>query len=154
MIDKKNIILISMVLIVVGIVGIYFPYAQYQKYQKNLPVQNTLINRNSLVIIIYTNQGFKPDSITVKIGSTVEWINTSDKLMWVASDPHPSHTNLPGFDERGVEGVETPSPLQSLITYSYAHTGQTEYRYTFQKAGRWEYHNHLVPFDRGVVIVE
>ena len=157
MIDGKNIILVVGVLLVASIVGLYIPYLQSKNTQQEpLPVATST---GPLVVVRYTNNGFDPSVVTVKASTTVEWINLSDKLMWVASNPHPSHTGLPGFDERGVEGNEPPrNDLQSvmppLLPLAQAHTGVKEYRYTFLKVGRWGYHNHLVPEDRGVVIVQ
>ena len=104
-------------------------------------------------MVQYTNKGFEPEFITVKNNTTVGWINASDKLMWVASDPHPSHTNLPGFDERSIEGNSKPAVKISL-PFADAHAGQLMYRYTFNIAGKWSYHNHLNPNDRGTVVVE
>lgn len=84
----------------------------------------------------YTSSGFSPKSITVKVGTTVTWTNTSGKSMWVASNPHPTHQDLPGFDQL--------AKVDKDGTYSY----------TFTKAGSWKYHNHLAPNDTGVVIVQ
>lgn len=83
----------------------------------------------------YTANGFVPDTITVKPGTTVSFINKDTDPMWVASDPHPIHTDLPGFDAKR----KIP-------------TGDS-YSYTFTKVGRWGYHNHLNPSNRGTVIV-
>ena len=147
MIDVKNALLIVLALCVLAIVGLYVPYLQYTRRQTP-PVS---INADGpLMRVVYTNKGFKPAAVTVESGTTVEWTNESDKLLWVASDPHPSHTNLPGFDEGGIE----ESDLQGFVPYVYAHSLGSLYRYTFQKAGTWGYHNHLVPSDRGSVVVE
>lgn len=151
-IDVKNLILITATLVVVAFIGLYIPYKQYQKGQQNIK-QPAAANGGPVVTILYANKGFEPSTINVKIGATVEWINTSDKLMWIASDPHPSHTNLPGFDQQGIES-NVDAGTQGLMPSAYAHSGQTEYRYKFLKTGKWDYHNHLVPFDRGTIIVE
>ena len=148
MVDAKNAVLIAVVLLVVGFMGFYVPYMQYQRGQRP-PV---LVSDGPVVQVIYTNKGFEPDFTTVSVGTTVEWVNESDKLMWVASDDHPSHTKLPGFDQKGSEG--NVDPPQSLVPVAYAHAGVEAYRYTFREPGRWEYHNHLVPSDGGTVVVE
>lgn len=83
----------------------------------------------------YANKGFTPKSITVKIGTTIVWVNKGKGQMWVASAPHPAHTDLPGFDQ-----------LKS------ASSGGT-YSYTFTKVGNWKYHSHVNPSDTGVVVV-
>ena len=84
----------------------------------------------------YNDTGFTPESITVKKGTSVTWINKSQKPMWVASAIHPTHRELPGFDQ--LESVGNDS----------------EYSYTFDKIGNWKYHNHVSPSDFGSVVVE
>ncbi|MBI3495579.1 cupredoxin domain-containing protein [Candidatus Berkelbacteria bacterium] len=86
--------------------------------------------------VSYTDSGFSPASITVKSGTTVTFTNTSSQSMWVASDPHPIHTGLAGFDER--------ASVEKGGTYSF----------TFTKVGSFGYHNHLNPSDTGTVVVQ
>lgn len=83
----------------------------------------------------FTANGFEPHSITIKVGQTVMWTNKSSDDLWVASNPHPTHTDYPGFDE-----------LKSMPT------GQT-YSFTFTKVGNWGYHDHLNPSQQGKVVV-
>lgn len=83
----------------------------------------------------YTENGFAPKSITVKVGTTVTWTNKGGSPMWVASAVHPTHQELPGFDQ--LKSVDNGG------TYSY----------TFTKVGNWKYHNHVGPSDTGVVVV-
>jgi len=84
----------------------------------------------------YTATGFSPASITVKKGTIVKFINKSGASMSVASNPHPTHTDYPGFDQ-GKSDAQ----------------GKDEYDFTFDKVGSWGYHNHLKSSDRGTVIV-
>lgn len=84
----------------------------------------------------YSIGGFSPEFVEIGIGQTVTFVNTSDLNMWVASDPHPTHTDLPGFDQR--------SPI----------VNGGKYTYTFTKVGAWKYHNHSDPGSHGVVIVK
>jgi plastocyanin len=85
--------------------------------------------------VSYTDNGFTPGVITVKAGTAVVFTNNSKITMWVASAVHPTHQELPGFDE-----------LKSV------NNGGT-YEYVFTKTGTWKYHNHMLPDDTGVVIV-
>lgn len=87
------------------------------------------------IVVTLTDNGFAPSPVTVKAGTTVTFVNESSGPMWVASDPHPIHTLLPGFDE-----------LTSV------NRGGT-YDYTFIKVGTWTYHNHRAPSVKGTVIV-
>lgn len=88
------------------------------------------------VTIEYDEDGFEPKSVTVKSGTSVIWKNDADNSVWVASAPHPAHTDYPGFDQlKGVGKGES-------------------YTFTFTKVGKWNYHNHLKPGDWGTVVVE
>lgn len=84
----------------------------------------------------YTNNGFQPAKLTVPVGTMVEFINQSDKEMWVASNVHPDHEILPTFDQ--FKGVGK---------------GQS-YMYIFDKKGTWGYHDHLNPAFEGTITVE
>lgn len=85
--------------------------------------------------VTYADSGFTPNSVTVKKGTTVTFVNESTGNMWVASAVHPTHQLLPGFDQ-----------LKSVAN------GGT-YEYTFDKVGTWKYHNHVSAGDTGTVIV-
>ncbi|MEK9143118.1 MAG: hypothetical protein AAB481_00610 [Patescibacteria group bacterium] len=85
--------------------------------------------------VLYGTGGFVPNTLAVKIGTTVVWTNQSQGGMWVASAMHPTHQLLPGFDE-----------LKSV-------SAGGAYEYTFEKVGTWKYHNHVAPADTGTVVV-
>jgi plastocyanin len=87
------------------------------------------------VTVVYNDNGFSPAKITVKKGTTVAFENKSSGSMWVASDVHPTHQLLPGFDAK--KGISSGAA----------------YEYTFVKVGTWTYHNHLQPTQVGTVIV-
>ncbi len=87
------------------------------------------------VEVSYTDTGFEPATLEVEAGTTVTFVNNSTGLMWTASDVHPTHDELPGFDQQ--EGGEAG----------------TKYSFTFTEVGEWTYHNHLVPTDTGTVVV-
>lgn len=146
--NAKNYLVWGIVLLVIVLVGYYF-LRGYSPSSQNIQNQaattetatpttlaTTSANVAAKATVDYTDSGFTPKTVTVKVGDTVTWTNNSGKSMWVASAPHPAHTDLPGFDQ--LKGVEKGS------TYSY----------TFAKVGSWKYHNHLVPKDTGTVVVE
>lgn len=85
--------------------------------------------------VALTSTGFNPQSITVKKGTTVKWVNKSGEEGNVSSDPHPIHTNY--------------SPLN---LGSFADGDSVSL--TFDKAGTYGYHDHLNPQLKGTVIVE
>lgn len=87
-------------------------------------------------IVNYTDTGFNPSSLEIKIGQTVQFFNQSKGGMWVASGPHPSHTAYSEFDAK----KNIPS-------------GET-YEFTFTKIGEWKYHNHTKAEMYGTIIVK
>ena len=149
-IKSNNFLLWGGIILVVVLVGYYLlkgqsaynaPQSQPENTQSNSQVSPAVSATTSgqtmaKITVDYTNSGFTPKSITVKVGDSVTWGNKSTKSMWVASAVHPTHQELPGFDQ--LAGVEANG----------------EYTYTFSKAGNWKYHNHLGPSDTGVVIVQ
>lgn len=77
--------------------------------------------------IAMNEAGFSPATVTVAPGTTVTFVNNGQAAHWPASDVHPTHQLLPGFDAK--QGVAT---------------GDT-YAYTFTQTGTWRCHDHLMP---------
>ncbi len=95
------------------------------------------MKKQAAVEIDYTYEnGFTPDHVTIKSGATVKFVNNSSSEMWVASNPHPFHTDYPGFDEN-----------QSVLKGGI-------YQFTFTKMGNWGFHNHRRPKIGGVINVK
>jgi plastocyanin len=87
------------------------------------------------VTISMISTGFSPSTITVKKGTKVTFLNNDTKSRWPASGPHPTHTDLSGFDSgRAID------PGSSYV-------------FTFAKVGTWGFHDHLNPIYRGSVTV-
>lgn len=91
---------------------------------------------NSKNIVNYTDTGFNPSSLEIKIGQTVRFVNQSSHGMWVGSGPHPTHTAYPEFD------TKKNIPIGEV------------YEFTFTKIGAWKYHNHTKSGMYGTVIVK
>ncbi len=83
--------------------------------------------------VTYTNEGFEPATLEVGVGAMVHFVNESNTEMWVASDSHPAHTDLPTFDQ--------------------FKTGDM-FMYIFEEPGTWEYHDHLNPTAIGKITVK
>lgn len=79
--------------------------------------------------------GFTPTSMTVPAGTAVTWIALDDSAPTVASNPHPTHTDIPGFETTTVS------------------MGQS-WSFTFTQTGTWGYHNHNFPDQGGTVTVQ
>lgn len=127
---------IILIIVVIAFGGLWL-FQNYEKTRLNPGSQN--ISQPPVApsdaIISFTDSGFQPKNLTVKIGTAVTFINESSDQMWVASAVHPTHQELPGFDQ-----------LESV-------GAGKEYVYTFIQAGNWRFHNHLAPTNTGVVNV-
>ncbi len=117
-------------------------YARYVDSGLSVPkasiMQDDPLNesKGADIEIVYTPEGFNPSTINIKQGQTVQFTNKSGRPMWVASNVHPGHNDLPTFDQ-------------------FKATGQNSvYKYTFDKPGIWKYHDHVNASMGGVVIVE
>lgn len=85
--------------------------------------------------VTYDESGFSPATITIAKGTTVTFVNNSDMPLWVASNPHPAHTDYPEFD--------TPKILGRMPKM------EEDFTFTFDRAGTWQYHNHTASGDTG-----
>lgn len=104
-------------------------YGEPGKNRKpTVPTSNNVVN--------YSSGTFNPAVLTVPLGTMVTFHNDSNGNMWIASNPHPTHTDYPGFDSK-----------------AFIAAGQ-DYAFTFTKRGTWGYHNHLNPTEGGTIIVQ
>jgi plastocyanin len=82
-------------------------------------------------------EGFTPQTITIAKNQQVTWINQDENPHQVASDPHPIHDGLAGFDSE--------EPLAKGDSFSFI----------FEEVGTYTYHDHLNPSTiKGIVIVK
>ncbi len=124
--SKKIIWLVIVIVVVVG--GfVYFTNFRNQEAEQ-LPISD--------IQITYTDSGFVPNSMEIQVGESVTFRNESSTGMWVASAPHPTHTDYPEFDAKR----------------SYA-KGES-FAFTFTKTGNWKFHNHLNPTNFGSITVK
>lgn len=90
--------------------------------------------KTSGVTIEVTANGFSPSSVTVKTGTQIIWINKTDSMVTVNSDPHPVHNLYPQLN------LGRFGPNESVSV-------------TLDKPGTYTYHNHLDPSMTGIIIV-
>ena len=97
--------------------------------------------------IRYNGSGFSPSSITIAKGDIVTFVNESNKNMWVASAIHPSHKVYGGttLNEHCFGGASNPA-------FDQCSTGNS-YSFTFDKTGKWGYHNHVRAGGIGTIVV-
>ena len=85
--------------------------------------------------IVLTQEGFDPQILTVEVGTKVSWVNKSGGKATVNSAPHPIHSNYQPLNLNSFEEGE----FLELV---------------FDKAGTYNYHDHLNPARTGTVIVK
>ena len=88
--------------------------------------------KNTIVMLA---DRYEPSNLTIKKGERIKFINDDNEDHWPASDNHPSHEIYSAFD-----------PRRPLIA-------GTEWEFTFNEIGDWEYHDHLYPGIRGRITV-
>ena len=91
---------------------------------------------NQTVLVRYFDSGFLPFTVTINQGDTVMFVNNSSGDFWPASNPHPIHTGLSGFDAK--------KPIDIGGSYGFS----------FNRVGTFRYHNHLLPAQGGTIIVK
>ncbi|MBI2056267.1 MAG: hypothetical protein HYT37_02710 [Candidatus Sungbacteria bacterium] len=78
--------------------------------------------------------GFYPKELTIQKGDTVVFTTTREKPFWPASNVHPSHQIYPEFDPK--------TPIEP----------HSKWKFSFDKAGEWRYHDHLASQYTGLII--
>ena len=86
-------------------------------------------------VVHVTDEGFEPRSVEVGAGDTVVFENVGEEAHWPASDDHPTHEVYPEFDPKG--------PIEP----------DAEWSFTFDRPGKWEYHDHMNPYLTGEIAV-
>jgi plastocyanin len=84
-----------------------------------------------------TDAQFSPQVISIKAGQSVTWTNHGSVAHWVASDPYPKDDTLKSLNSNG-----------ALLK-------NDSYTYTFDKTGKYTYHDNLNPLKlQGTVVVK
>lgn len=94
----------------------------------------TVYADNQLEIKI-TEDGFNPPSLIIDKDTTVRFVNQDQTDHWPAADVHPTHTIYSEFDPK--------KPIHK----------EQSWQFKFTKSGKWTYHDHLLPHQKGVIIV-
>lgn len=85
--------------------------------------------------ITYSSAGFSPALTTVKAGDTVKITNTDSEAMYLASDPHPTHTDDPDLNVGAINPGESKT-------------------FTVTQKGSYGFHNHLNPTEKGKIDIQ
>ncbi|HSX57644.1 MAG TPA: cupredoxin domain-containing protein [Candidatus Saccharimonadales bacterium] len=126
------ILVIVFVIICVGVLG-------YLLYNRNKPQPSpgqAVAAANTVGEVAITSTGFSPSTILITKGSSVTWTNKDKSVHQIISDPHPSHSLLPGLDSGSLNFQES-------------------FTFTFEKTGKFTYHDENNPLKvLGVVEVK
>ncbi len=125
--NKTYLIIAGLIVVVVFLAG----FLLFGKQKTTTSSKTETVNTKNLVM--YSNSGFLPETLTIKSGETATFKNETSGAMWVASNPHPVHTDFSVFDQKSV--------------------GDT-YSFSFSSSGTYKYHNHRNPRATGTVIVK
>ena len=132
--NKKIVYSLAFAVIFIG--GGLFYYSNQLFANIALEKENTSkVGSGKKYIVELRESGFYPEEITIQTGERVTFATKTGKNFWPASDPHPIHDYLPGFDPG--------KPIASDESWSY----------TLNKPGSWRYHDHLNVSFRGEITV-
>ena len=140
---NRKVLVIAAVLLSLVILGVFLAKSVKPKgnggvtgaNQKSTEGRGSCLKEVATVTVAMGSDFYEPGNLTVKKCTRVIFKNDSNKAHWPASDIHPTHGIYPEFDPK--EAVEAGS----------------EWSFVFDRAGRWKYHDHLMPVVRGVIEV-
>ena len=78
---------------------------------------------------------YEPATLTIDPGDTVTFVNLAPHAMWPASDSHPTHLLYSDFDPK----MEVAAGER--------------WSFTFTESGSYPYHDHLLPYIQGTIVV-
>jgi plastocyanin len=133
---KRNLLIVAVVAIVLIGGGLFFLTQKNSTQNKNEGTKTPqAVKTPEIAEVSLTSSGFSPATVTINVGESVRWENKSGKDGSVNSDDHPNHRKY-SFLNLGL--FTNGSSVQSA----------------FKKAGTYTYHNHLLPQQKGTVIVK
>jgi plastocyanin len=157
--SNTNIIIAVIAVLILGVGG-YFLFASHSAAAP-MPVEATpttpAVSTNASstgatpTVVTYTDKGFSPATFTVKLGTTVRFVNNSSHKMWVAAGNHPTHTTYDGTTEQQhcTNGTNNNGSFDECTAVDPG----TVYSFTFNKIGTFTFHNHIQASDGGTVTI-
>lgn len=102
------------------------------------------------VTVTYTQNGFSPSPVNVRVGDTVRFVNDSGRSFWPASAFHPTHTAYPGSN---ITKCGTGEESRIFDACKALASGES-YSFAFTEIGTWNYHDHMNASRFGSVVVK
>ncbi len=139
----------SPIVLLVVIITIFLYIALFQSDSKH--EDHALVINNSLpeVVVSMDEKGFSPNTVNIKVGQKVTWVNSEVKERWPAADLHPTHSLYPGSSITKCGTEEEPYIFDACKGIK---AGES-YSFVFSSEGEWEYHDHLYSRLLGKVVV-
>lgn len=139
----RKVIITTVVVVVVGLGGWWLIASMSGNMNNNGSSNGTTNGQDQAAdedvevaaTIIYTDEGFTPVTITVKVGDTIKIVNNAENVMYFASDEHPTHLNN---SELNIGDIEPGSSATVTVA----------------SQGTWGYHDHYNASAGGEIIVE
>ena len=128
-------ILLLFAIFSVAFIIFVFLYINLYTHNKGNKLNFTSGDLRSKNIVELRDKGFFPEKLSIKKGETVTFINKRNKSFWPASNIHPQHSIYPEFDPK--------RPIEPNQIWNF----------TFDRVGKWRYHDHTASYYRGVIIV-
>lgn len=144
---KKIIFVLLLVLAILGILGIFGIFNPKTALRITPQNQTSTVNKQNITItpiptatpamqvISVTDNGFVPQKLVIKKGSTVTWTNNTKSAINISSDPYPLNNAYPPLNLGNFNSGESLS-------------------LTFDKTGTYSYHNHIIPPQKGTIVVQ
>lgn len=104
----------------------------------------------STVTVAYDGKTFSPAAVTLKVGDTVMFKDSSTKNMWVASDEHPTHTQYDGTSR----SAHCAAGYTGAKPFDQCSPSTKDFSFTFTKVGKSDFHDHLNPSAHGSITVQ
>lgn len=155
---NKNFLYLIVIIVLVVVVYFLFMGNVQAPQQNNLqgnvqqqnPTNNEPIPTHKTYEVTYTDSSYSPSELTIKVGDTVVFKNLSTKGMWTASALHPVHAVYSGTALQ----QHCPDPENNDFDQCKAGQPGEFWSFTFNKAGEWDYHNHVNTSHFGKIIVQ
>ena len=135
-----KILLIFIVVVVVVLVG----YALFQSRTEIPPTNGGTLQEAKTFEVVYNGTAYSPQTLTIKVGDTVKFVNRSATDMWPASAMHPTHKAYPTTGGCIGSTFDACKDLKPGESWSFK----------FDIGGSWKYHDHLNPATFGTVVVK
>src|SRR3989344_2002648 len=109
--------------------------------EENLEITDSNQNSSQTSSKEYTieiiSSGFSPETLGIKKGDTIVFVNNMDSKSWPASNIHPTHKSYPNSD------IKKCGTFEKKIIFDACkelRNGET-YEFIFNEIWRWDYHD-------------